>query len=325
MALERVRRHPRRGRRRAHVRPGEDPRNPGGRDDPGDGSKRIGHFVEAQILEARGRLRRRVRRCSHPPTSMVHVDKRKVRHSVRVRLHQPRRGAAAGRRCGDDPDEGRGGDRRHRQRGNAHAPSSAVSGVFAAARRGAFLLGGEGARAPYELVKWVAENGRLPVTFTAAADRDAGGRRALHAARRADAPSSARAYSPGAIPSGGDRRGDDAFRGREGARRRLRGARRSHGRTRPPAGSKPTGSKSAAGERRGSASSLSRATSRARGDAAAARRRTPRGSQAGAAGGARRPARGESMTFGVRLMRLYGLDEAVRRFEALVFGTCAGT
>jgi 5'-phosphate synthase pdxT subunit len=32
---------------------------------------------------------------------------------------------------------------------------------------------------------------------------------------------------------------------------------------------------------------------------------------------------GESTTF-MRLMRLYGLDEAVRRFEGPVFGTCAG-
>ena len=32
---------------------------------------------------------------------------------------------------------------------------------------------------------------------------------------------------------------------------------------------------------------------------------------------------GESTTF-MRLMRLYGLDEAVRRFEAPVLGTCAG-
>ena len=32
---------------------------------------------------------------------------------------------------------------------------------------------------------------------------------------------------------------------------------------------------------------------------------------------------GESTTF-TRLMRLYGLDEAVRRFTAPVFGTCAG-
>jgi pyridoxal 5'-phosphate synthase pdxT subunit len=32
---------------------------------------------------------------------------------------------------------------------------------------------------------------------------------------------------------------------------------------------------------------------------------------------------GESTTF-MRLMRLYGLDEALRRFEGPVFGTCAG-
>jgi len=32
---------------------------------------------------------------------------------------------------------------------------------------------------------------------------------------------------------------------------------------------------------------------------------------------------GESTTF-MRLMRLYGLDEAIRRFDGAVFGTCAG-
>jgi 5'-phosphate synthase pdxT subunit len=32
---------------------------------------------------------------------------------------------------------------------------------------------------------------------------------------------------------------------------------------------------------------------------------------------------GESTTF-MRLMRIYGLDEAIRRFERPVFGTCAG-
>ena len=40
-------------------------------------------------------------------------------------------------------------------------------------------------QAPVELVRWVAENGRLPVvTFTAGGHRDAGRRGALHAARR---------------------------------------------------------------------------------------------------------------------------------------------
>ena len=40
-------------------------------------------------------------------------------------------------------------------------------------------------RAPYELVRWVAENGRLPVvTFTAGRHRDPGRCGALHAARR---------------------------------------------------------------------------------------------------------------------------------------------
>ena len=77
---------------------------------------RIGHFVEAQILQAldvdfidesevltpgrRGAPHRQVR----------------IRRAVRVRSHQPRRGAPAHfRRRGDDPVEGRGRDRQRRR------------------------------------------------------------------------------------------------------------------------------------------------------------------------------------------------------------------
>ena len=55
MALERVPvRHPPRRRRRPHERPGDDRGHQGRGHHPGDGQGRIGHFAEAQVLEALG-------------------------------------------------------------------------------------------------------------------------------------------------------------------------------------------------------------------------------------------------------------------------------
>ena len=83
---------------------------------------RIGHFVEAQILEALEVDYIDESEVLTPADLEHHVDKWKFDRPVRLRLHQPRRGAAADRRRrGDDPHEGRGGHRRHRQRGHAHA------------------------------------------------------------------------------------------------------------------------------------------------------------------------------------------------------------
>ena len=81
---------------------------------------RIGHFVEAQILQALGvdfvdesEVLTPGRR--GPPHRQV-----RVRRAVRVRRHEPRRGAAAHRRGrGDDPLQGRG---RHRQHRRGRAP-----------------------------------------------------------------------------------------------------------------------------------------------------------------------------------------------------------
>ena len=77
---------------------------------------RIGHFVEAQILAgARRRLRRR-ERGAHPGRRGPPHRQVGVRRAVRVRRHQPRRGAAAHLRGrGDDPLQGRGRHRQHRR------------------------------------------------------------------------------------------------------------------------------------------------------------------------------------------------------------------
>ena len=171
MALERVPADIRRdGRRRAHVGSADDPRDPGGRVDPGDGE--VPHRPlrrGADPRGARGRLHRRVRgadsRRRRAPRRQVRVHR-----PVRLRRDEPRRGAAPDRRGrGDDPDEGRGRNRRHRQRGHAHAlrVRRRSGGCRACARRSSTPRR-RSYRAPYELVRWVAENGRLPVvTFTA--------------------------------------------------------------------------------------------------------------------------------------------------------------
>ena len=131
---------------------------------------RIGHFAEAQILQE---------------LEVDYIDESEVltpggrraprrqvalHRAVRVRCDEPRRGAPAHLRGrGDDPHERRGRDGRHRQRRDAHARGlrrdsracrrCAADELHAAAKEH---------RAPYELVRWVAENGRLPVvTFTA--------------------------------------------------------------------------------------------------------------------------------------------------------------
>ena len=69
---------------------------------------RIGHFAEAQVLAgARGRLRGRERGADAGRRGASHRQVA-LRRPVRLRLPEPRRGAAPDLRgCGDDPDEGR--------------------------------------------------------------------------------------------------------------------------------------------------------------------------------------------------------------------------
>ena len=123
MALERVPgRHPRRRRGRPHVEPGDDQGDPGGGLDPGHGQgadRPLRRGAGAPV--ARGRLHRRVRGADPGRRGQPHRQVR-LRGPVRLRRHQPRRGAAADRRGrGDDPLQGRGGHRQHRRGGPPHA------------------------------------------------------------------------------------------------------------------------------------------------------------------------------------------------------------
>ena len=81
---------------------------------------RIGHFVEAQVLQALEVDYIDESEVLTPADEAHHIDKWRLQGAVRLRRHQPGRGAAADRRGrGDDPHEGRG---RHRQRGRGGAP-----------------------------------------------------------------------------------------------------------------------------------------------------------------------------------------------------------
>ena len=77
---------------------------------------RIGHFVEAQVLEALGVDYIDESEVLTPADEHNHIDKHAFKVPVRVRLPEPRRGPAAhqrGRR--DDADQGRGRHRQHRR------------------------------------------------------------------------------------------------------------------------------------------------------------------------------------------------------------------
>ena len=83
---------------------------------------RIGHFVEAQILQALEIDYIDESEVLTPADIAHHVDKWEFDDPVRLRRDEPRRGAAPDRRGRrDDPDEGRGRHRRRRQRRHAHA------------------------------------------------------------------------------------------------------------------------------------------------------------------------------------------------------------
>ena len=83
---------------------------------------RIGHFAEAQVLEALGVDFIDESEVLTPADEEYHVDKHAVQGAVRLRLPRPGRGAAPHRRGrGDDPHQGRGGHRQHRRGGAPHA------------------------------------------------------------------------------------------------------------------------------------------------------------------------------------------------------------
>ena len=126
---------------------------------------RIGHFVEAQVLEALGVDYIDESEVLTPADEKQPHRQARLQGAVRVRLPRPRRGAAADQRGrGDDPHQGRGRHRQHRRGGAPHP--LAVAPAFASSqgmREDELFVAAKELQAPYELVKDVAANGKLPV------------------------------------------------------------------------------------------------------------------------------------------------------------------
>ena len=130
---------------------------------------RIGHFVEAQVLAGdRGGLRRRVRG-AHPGGRGAPHRQVGVHRAVRLRCDQPGRGAAPDLRGrGNDPFQGRGRHGERRRGDPAHARIRADIRRLSVLDPTELYAAAKELRAPYDLVREVAEAGKLPVVlFTA--------------------------------------------------------------------------------------------------------------------------------------------------------------
>ena len=132
---------------------------------------RIGHFVEAQVLQSLGVDYIDESEVLTPADYANHIDKWAVHRAVRLRRDQPGRGAAPHHRGrGDDPLQGRGRHRRRLQRDHAHAHRSAArsAGCTSPARGRAVRRGQGAAGARTSWSREVAAAGKLPVVlFTA--------------------------------------------------------------------------------------------------------------------------------------------------------------
>ena len=118
-----ARRHPQGRRRGADVRPRHDRGIIEAVSIPVMAKSRIGHFVEAQVLQSLGVDYIDESEVLTPADEVNHFDKWAFTDPVRLRRHQPRRGAAPHRRGrGHDPLEGRGRHRQRRRGGPPPAP-----------------------------------------------------------------------------------------------------------------------------------------------------------------------------------------------------------
>ena len=125
---------------------------------------RIGHFVEAQVLEALGVDYIDESEVLTPADEENHIDKHAFKVPFVCGCREPRRGAAAhqrGRR--DDPHQGRGRDRQYRRGGPPPARRARGDPRLQAMREDELFVAAKDLQAPYELVKQVAADGRLPV------------------------------------------------------------------------------------------------------------------------------------------------------------------
>ena len=126
---------------------------------------RIGHFVEAQVLEALGVDYIDESEVLTPADEENHIDKHAFKVPVRVRLPRPRRGAPPDRRGrGDDAHQGRGRHRQHRRGRPPHPDRQRrASAASQAMREDELFAAAKELRAPLELVREVAADGKLPV------------------------------------------------------------------------------------------------------------------------------------------------------------------
>ena len=193
---------------------------------------RIGHFVEAQVLEGLEVDYIDESEVLTPADEEHHIDKWQFTvpfvcgcRDLGEALRRISEGAAMIRTKG----EAGTGDIV-----NAVRHMRSVFGTIRrlqSAREDELYVEAKRLQAPYELVRWVAENGKLPVvTFTAGGIATPGRRGALHAAGRRRRLRRLRDLQGGRPVAArqGDRRGDDALPRRRGARPRLPRPRRRH-------------------------------------------------------------------------------------------------
>ena len=204
---------------------------------------RIGHFVEAQILEALGVDYIDESEVLTPADEANHIDKHAFKvpfvcgcRNLGEALRRINEGAAMIRTKGEAGT------------GNVVSAVMQLRSVLAEIRRlqgmrdDELFVAAKELQAPYELVKDVAEHGKLPVVeLRRGRHLDPGRRRAGHAARRGGRVRRlGHLQERGSRPDGErDRPGDDPLRRRQDPRRRVEGPRRPDARHRH--GSHPRG------------------------------------------------------------------------------------
>ena len=130
---------------------------------------RIGHFVEAQVLQSLGVDYVDESEVLTPADYSHHIDKWAFTVPFVCGATNLGRGAAPDHRgCGDDPLQGRGRHRRRVERDHAHAPDPRPDPRLTSLPEDELYVAAKELQAPYELVKEVAQAGKLPVVlFTA--------------------------------------------------------------------------------------------------------------------------------------------------------------
>jgi pyridoxal 5'-phosphate synthase pdxS subunit len=130
---------------------------------------RIGHFVEAQVLQAIDIDYIDESEVLSPADDVYHIDKTQFAVPFRLRRARPGRGAAPHCRGSvDDPHQGRAGHRRRSAGRKPHASHQLADPPRGEPARRRALREAKRLQVPVELVRFVHENERLPVVNFAA-------------------------------------------------------------------------------------------------------------------------------------------------------------